>query len=1030
MKMKTKSLFAPGVLLSSTIKRRLITVFVAILFIGSTCGQEILYNFPGPPGGITLMQGSAGDFYGTIYSGGSSNLGTIFKMTSDGVVTNLVSFNSTNGANPIAKLVQGIDGSFYGTTSAGGSNNLGTIFKVTTDGTLTTLVTFNGSNGGVPEAALVAGNDGNFYGTTYWGGNLALNGGSGFGTIFKMTPSGTLTKLVSLDGTKGVNPTAGIIQGADGNFYGTTQFGGTANLGTVFKMTAVGALTTLASFSATNGGYPRAGLVQGGDGNFYGTTYWGGNLALNGGGGGYGTVFKITPGGTLTTLVAFDVTNGGHPNAGLIQANDGNFYGTTFGGGDLPVDSGNSYGTVFRLTSTGDLTTLVSFTIDNGAYPFDGVFQAGDGEFYGTTGDGPAGGHTIFRLNLSQSLSFTQQPGDRSVSVGATVLFQSIALGEPPLAYQWYLNGNAISNATSPDLAIANVQSTNAGNYIVVVTNYTGSVTSRVATLFQPAFAQFTQVTTGAIVTDLGIFTRGAWGDFNNDGFLDLFVSDYNNRTNVFYLNHGDGTFTKVTEADPVQDADNHTGAAAADFDNDGNLDLIVSAGVAAQRTRNLLYLGNGDGTFTRGGGGLTNRLGNFSACAWADYDNDGFVDLFITDNGTNNGGAKNLLLHNNGNGTFGSITSGDIVTNIGIGLGALWADYDNDGFMDLVVINIGPTNNFLYHNNGNGTFTRILTNAIATDSWPVGAQGGAWGDYDNDGLPDLFVTDNGGFRNHLYHNNSNGNFTNITSGSELQPPSSIGCEGCSWGDYDNDGYLDLFVCGTGGNNGFYHNNGDGTFTQITNEPPVNGGGPDFNCASVAWVDYDNDGFLDLFLTRGNANTPTSNLLFHNNGNTNGWLEIKLIGTIANRSAIGAKVRVKATIHGKTFWQLREITGGGGWNLQPLMAHFGLGDATNIDTLRIEWPSGTLQEFHDVAPKQILTITEPPRLITSVTNGVPQFSFKGGRNLQYEVESSMDLKTWSLIVMVTVTNLNGITPIIDNNPSTSVRFYRIKQLAP
>ena len=431
------------------------------------------------------------------------------------------------------------------------------------------------------------------------------------------------------------------------------------------------------------------------------------------------------------------------------------------------------------------------------------------------------------------------------------------------------------------------------------------------------------------------------------------------------------------------------------------------------------------------GNDGLTNRPGNFDACGWADYDNDGFVDVFITDDGTNNSGANNLLFHNNGDGTFNPITFGDIVKDIGVGRGALWADYDNDGFMDLVIVNLSPTNNFLYHNNRDGTFTRVLTNVITTDSWPVGAQGGAWGDYDNDGLPDLFITDNGGVRNHLYHNNGHGCFTNIASGPELQPLSDGGSFGCSWGDYDNDGYLDLFVCGNNGVNGLYHNNGDGTFTQTTNVPPPNGDGPDFVCHSIAWADYDNDGFLDLFLTRSSELTDVPNLLYHNTGNTNGWLEVKLVGTASNRSAIDAKVRIKATIHGKTFWQLREITGGGGWNSVPLVAHFGLGDATIVDTVRIEWPSVTVQELHNVAPKQpMLTITEPPRLMASITNGVSQFSFKGGRGFQYEIDSSSDLSAWTSIGTVAVTNLNGITPIVDNNPPTTTRFYRIKQLMP
>ena len=234
------------------------------------------------------------------------------------------------------------------------------------------------------------------------------------------------------------------------------------------------------------------------------------------------------------------------------------------------------------------------------------------------------------------------------------------------------------------------------------------------------------------------------------------------------------------------------------------------------------------------------------------------------------------------------------------MGYGALWADYDNDGFEDLLVIyDSVNAHNALYHNNRDGTFTQITTNVVTTDSWSGGAVGGAWGDYDNDGLPDLFVTDQQGVRNRLYHNNGNGHFTNVTSGPMLKPASSGGAFGCSWGDYDNDGYLDLITTGFNGTNGLYHNNGDGTFTQILSEPPVLNYTPDAATVGVAWVDYDNDGFLDLFITGYDDNTY--NLLYHNNGNNNAWLEVKLVGTASNRSAIGAKVRVHATINGKTF---------------------------------------------------------------------------------------------------------------------------------
>jgi hypothetical protein len=325
-----------------------------------------------------------------------------------------------------------------------------------------------------------------------------------------------------------------------------------------------------------------------------------------------------------------------------------------------------------------------------------------------------------------------------------------------------------------------------------------------------------------------------------------------------------------------------------------------------------LLYHNDGGGAFSRASGGsVTNQLGYFGPCVFGDYDNDGFLDLFVANHDAlDQTGVKNLLFHNNGDGTFSKVTAGSVVNDVGVAFGALWADYDNDGFMDLLVVNnrLANSHNFLYHNNRDGTFTRILTNAIATDSWPVGAQGGAWGDYDNDGLLDLFVTDSAGVRNHLYHNNGNGAFTNVTSGPMLRAPAI----GCSWGDYDNDGYLDLFVSDYGGSNALFHNNGDGTFIQIFSGDPVHSRGG----ASCCWVDYDNDGFLDLFLTGGEPG-PLPSLLFHNNGNSNAWLEVKCVGTVANRSAIGAKVRVHATIGGKAFWQLREISNGGDGTANP-----------------------------------------------------------------------------------------------------------------
>ncbi len=537
----------------------------------------------------------------------------------------------------------------------------------------------------------------------------------------------------------------------------------------------------------------------------------------------------------------------------------------------------------------------------------------------------------------------------------------------------------------------------------------------------------FTKITTGPIATDRGTFGGAAWGDFYNHGLLDLFACDYAGGTNVYYRNNGDGTFVKITQGDPVQRPLSQVAPTAVDFDNDGYLDLSVS-GVPTAQSRYILYHNSGDGTFSPvSGGGVTNILGYWNACA--DYDNDGFVDLFIP--GQN--GTSGVLFHNSGDGTFSRIVSGRVVSDGADSSSVSWADYDNDGFMDLLVMNTASVGrNFLYHNDRDGTFTRVLTNIVATDTWFDGSWGGAWGDYDNDGLLDLFVPCmNAG--NRLYHNNGNGVFTNVASGPMLARPPGGGSRACTWGDYDNDGYLDLFVCGYNATNRLFRNNGNGTFTQILSGPPVDEPGTAITCHGCASADYDNDGFLDLFVTRAtDSGSPISNLLYHNNGNTNSWLEVRLAGRASNRSAIGAKVHARATIGGKSFWQLREISssGGGRWS-QPLVAHFGLGDATNVDTLRIEWPSGIVQTLTNVAARQVLTVVEhqavgvvTPPSFTSVSrsvNGAVNLSVVGDAGLLYLFEASTNLANW---VKVGVGS-NATLSFTDTKATNyTCRFYR------
>ena len=409
----------------------IVFLFCAVAVIPSPAQDKLafttLVSFNGTDGNtpayMTLIQHNDGNFYGTTAGGGANSndicdlyspgCGTIFKVTPAGALTALYSFCSlpscADGAVPLGGLVLGRDGNFWGATAMGANPNCtrgcGTVFKITlshTPGAMTTLHSFDGSDGAQPNAPLVQATDGNFYGTAFSGGDY------GAGTVFKITPQGALSTVYSFQGspTDGANPFAALVQDpTNGNFYGTTYFGGANGAGTVFQITAEGVERVLYSFcsepNCADGGQPYAGLVLGTDGDFYGTTYFGGiynGVCMYG----CGTVFKITSSGTLTTLHSFQgyPTEGSNPAAGLVQATDGNFYGTTaYGGGGANAD----YGTVFKITPAGSLTTLHSFCItgvcNDGIGPFGGLLQTSFGLLYGATeGGGAYQGGTIYSL--------------------------------------------------------------------------------------------------------------------------------------------------------------------------------------------------------------------------------------------------------------------------------------------------------------------------------------------------------------------------------------------------------------------------------------------------------------------------------------------------------------------------------------------------------------------------------------------------------------------------------------------------------
>jgi len=414
----------------------------------------------------TLVQGY-GVFYGTTLKGGPHNAGTIFKIFPSAPLSTLVGFDGTDGGIPAAGLVLGNDAMLYGTTGGGGANGYGTIFKVNPQAIYpndapVTLHSFDGADGAPHVAGLIEAADGSFYGTTYQGGASA-NCEKGCGTVFSVTPAGVFTSLHSFGGADGSGPYAGVTQATDGNFYGTTLGGGAHGHGTVFTITSAGALTTLYSFCARtfceDGANPSGGLIQATDGNFYGTTSQGGSE-------GYGTVFKIAPDASLATLVSFTGTNGMYPYAGLVQATDGNFYGTTDG-------SELNSGTIFEVTSAGELTVLYS----SYAEFHGGPIQATDGKFYGTSiAGGTYNVGTVYSLSMGlgpfvKTIPASGKLGSPVIILGTNlneatgVTFNGIPAGIDRRAI-WMVTANVPAGATTGKVEVSLPSGTLSSNVV------------------------------------------------------------------------------------------------------------------------------------------------------------------------------------------------------------------------------------------------------------------------------------------------------------------------------------------------------------------------------------------------------------------------------------------------------------------------------------------------------------------------------------------------------------------------------------
>ncbi len=493
--------------------------------------------------------------------------------------------------------------------------------------------------------------------------------------------------------------------------------------------------------------------------------------------------------------------------------------------------------------------------------------------------------------------------------------------------------------------------------------------------------------------------------DYNNDGLMDLYfvngarLPDMDKSDprywNRLYRNNGDGTFTDVTEKAGVRGAGFGMGVAAADYDNDGWVDLYVT-GV----NRNQLFHNNGDGTFTdvtekAGLTGVHPKLGKTwsISAGWFDYDNDGRLDLFVTNyvnwsletepvcktgdivaycSPNSYTGQPNMLFHNNGDGTFTDVSDvSGVGKHAGKGMGVVFADYDGDGFTDVFVSN-DTYRNFLFHNNGNGTFREVGTVsgvAYNENGRSIAGMGADFRDVDNDGRPDIFVVGMIGDTFPLFRNRGN-DFTDVTSAWGIAGPTArMTAWGAGVADFDNDGWKDLFAaCSSILDNSeviehlpsklpnkVLRNVGGTHFVDVSESAGASFGVPQAH-RGMAYGDLNNDGRMDVVVT---VKDGRPEILLNRSAEKNHWLLVKLVGTRSNRDGLGA--RLKATLAGGSALYNHATTSTGLSASSDPRVHFGLGAAQRVEKLEITWPSGIRQILDNVPANQILTVHEPAK---------------------------------------------------------------------